>query len=491
MTNRVALLGIYHESNTFLKSVTTLTDFEKGHWLWGNDIRAEYQDAYHEIGGMLEVLDEENIEVLPVMFAEATPGGIISANAFDTLLKGMLDRLDSLLPVDGCMVVPHGAAVSQYHRDMDGYWLKRLREKVGPDTPVIGTLDPHANVSELMIASTNALIAYKTNPHIDQRQTGKRAAKLMIRVLKEDTRLKQILRKPPLAISIEQQWTERDPCKHLFSYTQNLARTKRMLSVSVCLGFPYADVEEMGTAVIVISENDEQSGLEVGKRIESYMLKYKDQFVGDKKNIHQLINGIGSLVKPVLLLDMGDNVGGGAPGDSIYLLEEIEKYNRYHFFICLHGPDVVLQARRKMQGEQFEIKLKREDPVNRSLTVRVSLLQFINNGRFCESEPRHGGQVTFDMGKTAIVRTERGNTIMFTSFRIAPFSLKQLTSFGINPKEYDILIAKGVNAPIAAFTPVCPTIIQVDTPGDTKADMTLFDYKYRIKPLFPFEKDYR
>jgi microcystin degradation protein MlrC len=86
-----------------------------------------------------------------------------------------------------------------------------------------------------------------------------------------------------------------------------------------------------------------------------------------------------------------------------------------------------------------------------------------------------------------VVATEEGSEIMLTSLRVMPFSLQQLISQGVNPSEFDAIVAKGVNAPIAAYSPVCPTIIQVNTPGVTQADMTLFDFKHRRKPLFPFE----
>jgi microcystin degradation protein MlrC len=91
------------------------------------------------------------------------------------------------------------------------------------------------------------------------------------------------------------------------------------------------------------------------------------------------------------------------------------------------------------------------------------------------------------MGKTVVVSTEEGGVIMLTSLRVMPFSLQQLISQGVVPSEFDAIVAKGVNAPIAAYAPVCPTIIQVNTPGVTQADMTLFDYQHRRKPLFPFE----
>ena len=176
---KVALLGIVHESNTFVKELTTLDHFRKSRWLFGNDVIDEYKHAFHEIGGMIEAMDEAGIEIVPVMYAEATPGGMVATEAFEHLTNEMFSSFQQVLPVDGCLVVPHGAGVCETYPDMDGQWLAQLREIVGSSTPIIGTIDPHANVSTLMIKSTNALVAYKTNPHIDQRSAGKEAGRLM------------------------------------------------------------------------------------------------------------------------------------------------------------------------------------------------------------------------------------------------------------------------------------------------------------------------
>lgn len=484
MAFRIALLGIYHESNTFLSQPTTLTDFEKGHWLFGADIISEYKDAYHEVGGMIEGLAGEEIDLVPVMFAEATPGGTITSDTYYVLLEEMMACLEKVLPVDGCLVVPHGAGVSEQFPDMDGHWLSVVREKVGKNVPMIGTIDPHANVSNLMASSTDALIAYKTNPHIDQRQVGKEAASLLLRYLKNEIKPVQILFQLPLIISIEQQYTGKDPCKSLYNYIASLTKEKDILSISMVLGFPYADVKEMGSSVIVIGDSNKSEACSVGEKIKEYVIERKQTFVGEKMDINTVLPIIDTSKKPVLLLDMGDNVGGGAPGNSTYLFEQLENYKNCNFFICLFDPEAVKQSSTYEPGNYFTIQLTNDE--GRHLLVPVMLVEK-GDGKFKETDPRHGGQVNYDMGKISVLLTEKGNTIMVMSLRIPPFSLKQLTSFHIKPEAFDVIIAKGVNAPIAAYETVCNTIIQVNTPGVTAADMTVFKYKNRPVPLFPFE----
>ena len=487
MSFRVALLGIYHESNTFVITPTVLDDFRNGKYLKGESIRKEYQLAHNEIGGMLEVLDKEGIEAIPLLFASATPGGTISAETYNFILQETLEELKKVLPIDACLVIPHGAGVSEEFPDMDGHWLSKVREVVGDTIPIIGTLDLHANVSQLMVSSTNALVAYKQNPHVDMRQRGVESAKLLVNLLNGITKPVQALVQVPLAISIEQQLTANEPCISLYAYANQLSAEPGILALSIQHGFPYADVHEMGTSIIVVADGDYEKALSVAKKLEAYILDHKNSFVGKKNDIPSALNLINDSAKPVCLLDMGDNVGGGGPANNSCILEAFEESKKYKFFVCMYDPQAVIDASSHQQGEQFELTVigTGKDGL-KTLKLNVKLLK-ISDGTFQESNPRHGGQINFRMGKTVVVSTKEGGVIMLTSLRVMPFSLQQLISQGVVPSEFDAIVAKGVNAPIAAYAPVCPTIIQVNTPGVTQADMTLFDYQQRRKPLFPFE----
>ena len=212
---RVALLGIVHESNTFVIEPTTLKKFEESRLFFDHDIILNYRNSFHELGGMIEVLEMNEIEIVPILYAEATPGGKVTKDAFDFLLHEAMTRVKQQLPFDGILVVPHGAAVCEACDDMDGYWLSQLRAIIGPQIPIIGTLDPHANVSQLMIQSTDALVAYKTNPHIDQRTVGMEAATIMVDFLLGNIKPIQSFSSLPLVIGIEQQYSEKDPYKYL------------------------------------------------------------------------------------------------------------------------------------------------------------------------------------------------------------------------------------------------------------------------------------
>ena len=169
------------------------------------------------------------------------------------------------------------------------------------------------------------------------------------------------------------------------------------------------------------------------------------------------------------------------------MLDQLEDEAKENIFHCVFDPAAVQLANAHAIGDSFELQIgQRPDGV--PTPTRLVTLVFKGPGSFDETTPRHGGQVHFDMGSIAIVKTAKNHVVMLTSLRVPPYSLRQLTTFGINPQDFDAIVAKGVNAPIAAYKDVCPSIVQVNTPGVTAADITLFHYDNRRVPLYPFEE---
>ncbi|WGQ10596.1 M81 family metallopeptidase [Pedobacter gandavensis] len=486
MKKRVAILGIYHESNTFSKGRTSWSDFAEGHLFYGSEIVDRYEQAHHEIAGFMEGMASADVELIPIFFADIIPGGRIDKLTYDRLKFELLTALEPVLPLDAIYVAAHGAAVSEEIRDVDGDWLQELRKKVGQETPILGSLDPHANVSMAMQEATDALIAYATNPHLDQRMTGRKVADLLKKILFDQIQIKQELIQFPAVISIEQQETAVNPCRALYADVQELLNQDGIISHSIILGFPYADVPEMGTALILISEASfDTTGLKI--EIRKLFQSYFPQFIGTKIEISELLAEKDNYEKPVLLLDMGDNVGGGAQGNSTFLLDAIEAAGLSNACICIHAAALVEKVVKFEPGDWLLLDLNAGNPANRKAPYEVCV-QEIKQGKFRELIPRHGGQVDYDMGQTVLVKTKSGNFIVLSSIRVPPFSAEQLRIYPIVLEELDWIIAKGVNAPIAAYRDICPTYFKVHTPGECNADATQFKYHYRRKPMFPFEQ---
>ncbi len=485
---RVGIIALQHESNTFLAAPTTWDHFEQGALLTGQAIRDQYGAAHHEVGGFLQGLAEEGIEAVPIFLAWALPGGVVAARTLEKLLAAMLGELTRAGQLDGVLVAPHGAAVAENAPDMDGAWLRELRSRVGPQVPIIGTLDLHANLSEAMVRATDALIGYRTNPHLDQRDRGHEAARLMSRMLRGAVRPTQAAAFPPLSINIERQHTASSPCRECYEALDDMLSDRRVLANSLLLGFPYADVREMGTSVLVVTNDEPELARALANDFAEYLRSRCSDFVGQFLEIDAAIGRGVAAPGPVCLLDMGDNVGGGSPGDGTLLLHALVKHGVRKAFVCLCDPAAVQQATQA--GIQGSVTMTLGGKTDRlhgdplSVTARV---RGFYDGRFSESQPRHGGKTHYDMGQTVVVELDSGPTVMLTSRRVAPFSLAQLTSCNIDPRGYQVIVAKGVHAPLAAYAPVCPTLLRVNTPGVTTADMTQLTYQHRRRPLFPFE----
>jgi len=459
--------------------------------LWsGETIREKLRDTQHEVSGFFEGLKEAQIEAVPVFAARAIPYGRVTAEAFARLREMLFDRLGSAASLDGVLIAPHGATVSESHRDADGHWMSELRARVGAAMPIIGTLDAHANLSPQMVASSDALIAYRSNPHLDQRARGVEAARLMAGTLRGEIRPVQAAVYPPLAINIERQLTSQRHLVRLYDRADRMLNRENVLSNSILLGFPYADVEEMGSSVIVVTDGDASLATELAKQLGEDMWEYRADYVGQKVGIDEALDRAATLDGPICLFDMGDNVGGGSPADSTHLAHGIDTRGGIKAFVCLYDPASVRQAADAGVGTTLPMRLGgKTDRMHGEPLEGTFRVLGLYDGKFVESQVRHGGFTHCDQGPTAVVRNDRGLTVMLTTRRMPPFSLQQLISCDLDPGQFHLLVAKGVNAPVAAYGPVSRHLIRVNTPGCTTADMATLDFEHRRRPMFPFEPD--
>ncbi len=486
---RVALINIHHESNTFIPEPTTLDHFRQYVFLLGEEIREKYSHAHHEVSGFFQTLEEADVEAVPLIMAHAMPWGKVSDATLDVLWELIEDQLKKAGPLDGVLIAPHGAGVSESRTDMDGWLLGKVREEIGSLLPLIAVIDPHANLTQEMLLACNAITAYRENPHLDQRQRGIEAANLMVKTLHGDIRPVMAGALPRVAINIERQLTSAEPMLSLQRELEATRSIPGVLSASVALGFPYADVPEMGSAFIVITDNQPDLAQREAERLESWLIANRELFRGIMISPKDAFARVESAQKPVGLLDMGDNLGGGAPGDSTVLARLCEKSGQFRTIFFLADPESVKTALTAGIGARVLLKIggKLASTPAPPIKTKVTVIS-IHDGRFTETKPIHGGRTGGDMGPTIVAKTDRGLTLMLSSNRIVTSgSAQPLLSCGINPCEFDIIILKGVHGPVGGFEEICPTLIRVNTPGMTSADMESLPYHHRRRPLFPFE----
>lgn len=492
---RIGIIAILHESNTFVRQPTTLERFQEDLYLEGEPIRERLADSHHEIGGFFAGLEECNaagdVVAVPILATRATPAGVIEATAWSQIVQRMLELTSAAGDLDGILVAPHGAAVSQQALDADGFWLAQLRTHVGNDLPIIGTLDAHANLSQQMVDACTALIAYRTNPHLDQRERGMEAARLIVRTVRGEVRPTMAASFPPMIINIEKQCTSEPHLRPLYELADQQLTRRGVLSNSILLGFPYADVRELGSATIAVTDNDVLLATNIADELADAMWDRREDMVAELIDVPNALSLCQADPKSrICLLDMGDNVGGGSAGDGTSLVEALLAKRIGPSFVCLYDPDAVETCIASGADARATITCGGHVDNQHGKPIKVDArVVSLHSGRFREEAPRHGGIVQFDQGATAVIEVADGlMTIMLTSRRMVPFSLQQLISCELDPKQFRILVAKGVNAPIAAYREVCHKFIRVNTIGSTCADLEQLKFKHRRQPLFPFEE---
>lgn len=488
---RIAVAGILHESNTFADQSTALRNFEEGATRRGEEIEREFGDAAHEVGGFFQGAREFGLDLVPALVANAVPSGTVSAEAFDALTAELVERVASAGKIDGLLLALHGAMVSEQHADADAEVLRRLRRALGPDLPIVVTHDAHANVAPEEVELSTALVIYKEVPHVDQRERGVQAASIMARILRDGVRPVQAIEKPPLFYNILFHNTTRPPMRPLVDELKRMERDDpRMLAASAAVGYQYADVPQMGPSIVVVADGDEGLARSEAGRLADLMYEHRLQMALDLPDASEAVRRAAAADRgPIVLVDLGDNIGGGSAGDGTTLLTELIAQGANDFVVPLYDPGAAAEAFRAGVGGRFAFEVGGKTDALHGAPVPIEgTVRLLCDGKYVETAARHGGMRFHDQGATAVVeldaedRREPGR-VLLNSKRHPPFSLGQLTSAGVQPEARKILVVKAAVAFRAAYEPIAAEIIEVDTPGLTAVNPDRFEYKRARRDL--------
>ena len=484
----IAIGGIMHESNTFSD---TPTDFEAFHTSVGDEIIDAWADTHHEMGGFIQGAAQNGYTLYPTLMAAATPAGRVTDAAFDRLTEMLIQRLKTAPKSEGLLLALHGAMVVESYPDGDGEVLRRLRAVFPAEFPIVVTLDHHANVSAQMVNLSTALVIYKTNPHIDQGHRGLQAAALMHRILSEGITPTQSLSKPPMLLNILYQNTSAEPMRSILNAAAELESRDDVLVANVAAGYPYADVYEACPAFVIVTDNTRQLARKEAARLSEMLWNVRGRLTLDLPDAATAVRrAVRSEKHPVILVEMGDNIGGGSPGDSTIILAELLKQDAAEFVVVLWDAESVQTCLRTGIGEEVALSVggKTDRRHGKPVPIR-GRVRLIHDGHFVETEPRHGGQKYHNQGLTAVVElaTPHRALVVLTSRRQTPFSLHQLLSLGVQPQAMRIIVVKAAIAYRAAYEPIAGEIIEVDTPGLTAVNPQHFTYGHLRRPIFPLD----
>lgn len=483
----IAIGGIMHESNTFAPQPADRKRFEEASLAFGEDVIPVWKDAHHEFGGFIGGAAKYGYSLVPTAMAWATPAGPVTDDAFDEIVGAIIAGAKRE-PIDGLLIALHGAMVTASHPSADTEVLRRVREAF-PDKPIALSLDFHGNVSPKIAEYADIIVGYQTYPHIDQRDRGLLAAELLVRTIKKEIRPVAAVAKRAMILNLLGQATEREPMRSLMTKARQMEKRPGMLSASIMAGFPYADVPEMGPAVMAVHDGDRAAAQAVAEELAETMWQVRHELYVPCPTPEEAVGlALASERTPVLLIDLGDNIGGGSSGDGTVLLDEILKRKASGAIVVLYAPEAVKAATRLGVGAYFTGKVGGALDKLHGDPIRVSgLIKSIHDGKWVETEARHGGRRHNDQGPTVVLTIDGPNTLILDSYRTPPFSLGQITSLSIDPQSARMIVVKAAVAYKAAYAPLAGRVIEVDTPGVTAINPKHFTYRNIKRPMFPLD----
>ena len=497
MPIRIALAGIVHETNTFSATPTTLADFAANGLRRGLSLR-ELAGTNTVIGGALAAADADpDIELIPLVATSAIPAGLVAAEAFEAIVGEIVAGLERSRP-DAVALDLHGAMVSEAALDGDGEVAGRVRAAVGAGVPIVAVLDLHANVSERLVGETDALLPYRTYPHVDTADRGGRMVELLARAARGEVRLVSRMAKLPLISTGQRQFSRSEPTSSIQQAARSIEGRAGVLDVGVTFSFAFSDVPHVGMAALVTSDGDEAlasaAATELASMIWDARAGFRSTLMPVEEAVHAAIETAADPATrgPVVLADFGDNPGGGSACDGTALLWALLDLGAEDVAVAvIADPEVVAAAFAAGHGAALAVELggKTDDLHGYPIPVSATVLN-LTDGRFVYEGPMETGTPD-TLGRTAVLRCRgrHGNAVdvIVCERRVQPLDRAIFRSQGIVPEERGILVVKSWVHFRGAFGPIASRIVEVDTPGLTSGELSRFAYTRVPRPLWPLD----
>lgn len=461
MSAPIVVASFWQETNTYSPRTTTLADFEAFELLVGDAVGEAHVGVRSVVGGALAHLGARARFALA---AGAWPAGPAS----EEVMRHLLDRLaHSLAPHRGSAGVVlnlHGAMVAEGYPDVELEAVRIIKRELG-DVPVVAVLDFHANPSREFLAHCDAAVAYTTYPHVDMFERGRQAAEIVDRIVRRQQRADVVVRKLPLLTSPLGQGTDLPHMKDLVAAQTTSAG---LLGAFVTPGFPYSDVGRAGLSVMVNRWQGDADAIGTADALASRALLRRDEFRPEALSIPDAIRRAVAAPGRVMLADVGDNIGGGSPGEGTALLRALLDVHDKQSLVIIADPQAADIAHRAGAGAEIDVRLGGHiDQLHGSSVPVRATVRSLSDGRYVPQGEYMGGRL-FELGPCAVLRSG-AVTVIVTSISTPPFHIEQVTCQGLDVTDFDILTAKGALAWQDPYGPFIDEVVFVDTPGVTPA----------------------
>src|SRR6266446_318634 len=484
---RIAVGGFLHETNTFAPTKATYDAFVHGGG-WprmevGGDVLETLRRINVGLAGFIEAAEAEGWELVPTIFAAATPSAHVTEDAFERIAKVMVDGIASAGPLDAVYLDLHGAMVSEHLDDGEGEILARVRKVIGKDLPLVASLDLHANVTPQMVEHADALIAYRTYPHVDMADTGRAAARHLVLLLRTRQRLAKAFRQLPFLIPISWQCTDDQPAKGIY---QKLAamQSDAVPTLSFAPGFPAADFPDCGPSVFAYGRTQadaDAAANELTKLIVGHESDFDGRIFTPDEGVRHAMELATRASKPVIIADTQDNPGAGGDSDTTGMLRALVRNNATNAAIgVIVDPESAKAAHAAGPGATIRLTLGGKSGIPGDAPFEeIFVVEQLSDGRFIAPGPYFGGS-RMNLGPSACLRI--GDVRVVVSSRKAQLADQSMYRYvGIEPTEQAILVNKSSVHFRADFEPIAEKLLICAAPGAMPADTAALPWT-RLRP---------
>jgi microcystin degradation protein MlrC len=493
---RIAVGGFLHETNTFAPTKATYADFvHGGGWpamTQGTDLFKVMRNINVGLAGFIGEAEMHAWELVPTMFAAASPCAHVTRDAYERIAGAIIDGIKSALPLDAVYLDLHGAMVSEHCDDGEGEILRRVRDVIGGKLPLVVSLDLHANVTPEMVHHADALIAYRTYPHVDMADTGRAAARHLALLLREGQHFEKAFRQLPFLIPLSWQCTNDFPTRGIYEKLAAMAG-HAVPTLSFCPGFPAADFAHCGPSVFAYgrSRADAEAAVDrLADLIEGHERDFDGRIYTPDEGVRLAMELSKTAQKPIIIADTQDNPGAGGDSDTTGMLRALVRNNATRAAIgAIYDPASAKAAHDAGAGASLALALGGKSGIEGDAPFGATFrIEKLSDGKFVAPGPYFGGR-DMDMGPSAALRI--GDIRVVVSSHKAQLADQAMFRYvGIEPTEQAILVNKSSVHFRADFEPIAEKLLICAAPGAMPADPAILPWTklrsgIRLKPNGP------
>jgi microcystin degradation protein MlrC len=479
---RILLAVFKQETSSFNPRPTTLDLFTISR---GQEIIDLNTGTNTEVAGALDVFAENDVEVIPTYSATSvTSGGPVPAADLDTMTDELLAAIKQNKDVDGAYINFHGAMAGEEEIDPEGRVLERARGILG-DMPIVTSFDLHAIISDRLVQHSDIMVAFHTYPHTDMYETGQRAARNLVRLLKGGIKPTVARVRVPLLVRGDELITATGLFGEAIRTCQEFEATEDGLSAAVIIGNPFTDVSNLRTNTIVTTNNDPRRAQEVAESLARFMWNGRERMQAPLTSLDDAIRIANETGGLTVFSDAADATSSGASGDSNAILRGLldQKFSKKALLPLVDAP-AVGKAFEAGVGSTIQVDLGGTiDTVRHTPVSCEGYIQSLHDGVFKAETGTYERA-----GKTAVLVV--GNcSVMTTQFPVSIMGRKVFEARGLNPVDFDLVVCKSPNGFRTFFQDIATKIVPVDVPGSTSANLKSLPFEQVPRPIYPLDNN--